>query len=208
MGSYPIMLNIKDKDVVVVGGGQIAYRKIIGLLQADAKVTVISPSIHEQLKNLSTTNKIMWKNKSFEPADLTGALLIIAATNSRTVNEFVRLSAHHNQLINVVDAHEKSNFIVPAKLNRGKLTISVATDGASPILAKAICENLATIYDASYQDYLQFLAVARNKVKQLQLSHDKKRQLLKEITGENYRQSEHKQTEFLQMLTDVINQQD
>src|SRR5699024_3389081 len=157
------MMNLRDKIVVVVGGGQIAYRKILGLIRTGALITVISPVIHMKIEAFLTGNQIVWKKKLFEPEDLIDALLVIAATDDSEVNENVALSARENQLVNIVDNKEMSSFHVPAKLKRGELTISVATGGASPILATVIRNELAKIYDESYEDYLEFLATSREQ---------------------------------------------
>ena len=194
------MLNIEDKAVVVVGGGLIAYRKIVGLLQAGAYVTVISPVIHSKIEQLFIENKIAWKNKLFEPDDLDSALIVIAATNSEMVNTFVASSAGKHQLVNVVDNPELSTFHVPAKLTRGDLTISVATGGASPTLSKSIRDELAVIYDESYGDYLEFLTLSREKVKHSMLDQTTKTKLLKAITNETYRQSNNMQNAFLELI--------
>lgn len=208
METYPIMMNIKDKVAVVVGGGQIAHRKVIGLLQAGAQITVISPAIHVNIEKLLHTNKITWKKKKFESVDLDSALIVIAATNDQKVNEYVALSTRNYQLVNVVDNQEMSNFHVPAKLKRGDLTITVATGGASPILAKVIRNELATIYDESYEAYLKFLAISREKVKHLILNQDTKMQLLKRITDPTYRRSKDKQKKFLEMIDGYVNEAD
>ncbi|MER2090818.1 MAG: NAD(P)-binding protein [Sporosarcina sp.] len=200
MDGYPIMLNLKNKEAVVVGGGQIAYRKIAGLLQSGACVTVISPVIQLKIEELLSDNRIAWRNKIFEPEDLDSAWIVIAATNNEKVNEFVALSAGNYQLVNVVDNQEISTFHVPAKLTRGDLTISVATGGASPTLAKVIRDELAAIYDESYEEYLEFLALARVKVKHSILNQKIKTKLLKEITNVSYRQSNEKQQAFLETI--------
>ena len=200
MKSYPIMLNIEDKAVVVVGGGLIAYRKMVGLLEAGAYVTVISPVIHSKIEQLVIENKIAWKDKLFEPDDLNSALIVIAATNSEIVNTFVASSASKNQLVNIVDNPMLSTFHVPAKLTRGDLTISVATGGASPTLSKSIRDELAVIYNDSYVDYLNFLTLSREKVKQSILDQTIKTNLLKAITNDTYRQSINMQNAFLELI--------
>lgn len=200
METYPVMLNIKGKAVAVVGGGQIAYRKMDSLLRAGAKVTVISPEINLNVEKLYRENQISWKNKAFEPNDLDSAWIVIAATNSKKVNESVALSSGNHQLVNVVDNHEIGNFHVPANLIRGELTISVATGGASPILAKVIRDELAVTYDETYEDYLTFLAKSRGKIKQLTCNQKTKTQLLKIITDETYRKSKSKQKDYLEMI--------
>src|SRR5690625_1103036 len=202
--AYPIMIDLKDKIVIVVGGGQVAYRKIAGLIETGALITVISPVIHVKIEKLLTENQIFWKNKLFEPTDLNDALLVIAATGDREVNENVALSAQENQLVNVVDDKEISNFHVPAKLKRGKLTIAVATGGSSPILATVIRNELANIYGESYEDYLEFLAISREQVKLLHLNKDLELQILEKITEPAYRTSKSKQKEVLKMITSHI----
>jgi len=198
--TYPIMMNMENKVAVVVGGGRVAYRKIVGLLRAGASITIISPVIHGKIKKLLATSQMTWKNKLFEPEDLRNALLVIAATNNKKVNEHVAASTESHQLVNIVDDQEKSDFHVPAKLTRGDLTIAVATDGASPILTTVIRDELAEIYDESYEDYLQFLAVSREQIKHLPLNQDLKRQMLKQITELTYRKSINKQKEFLEKI--------
>lgn len=200
MEAYPIMLSMKGKEAVVVGGGAIAYRKLIGLLEAGALVTVISPQLHEKIEKLYNESRIYWKKKEFEPTDIASAWLIIAATNSHVVNELVAVSARKHQLVNIVDNAEISNFHVPAKLTRGELTISVATGGASPILAKTIRDELSVVYDDSYTDYVQFLAEVREKIKHTTLDQATKMQYLKEVINDTFRQSNEKQKNFIEKI--------
>ncbi len=202
MGTYPMMLNMKNKAAVVVGGGTIAYRKTLGLLQAGADVTVISPVIHSKMEVLVMNHQIVWRNKVFDPQDLHSAVLVIAATNQPEVNELVALSAKDHQLVNVVDSQSLSDFQVPAKLQRGDLTIAVATGGASPTLATVIRDELAEKYDDSYKVYVEFLALARDQMKNSTIDQQTKVRLLKVITGESYRQSHAMQQAFLLMIKD------
>ncbi len=194
------MLDVKERDAVVVGGGQVAHRKVVGLLQAGAHITVISPKVNENIRNLSMKNLLVWKEKVIEEKDIQGAFIVIAATNNQQVNERIASYAGEHQLINVVDHQKKSNFHVPAKLERGALTISVATGGASPTLAKVIRDELAERYSYEYEDYLTFLSIVREKMKQQNIPKQKKQELLKEITSIDYRQSKQKQIDFLQSL--------
>lgn len=202
MKSYPVMLDINDKQAVVVGGGRIAYRKVIGLLQAGAKITIISPEITKGIEELMISHQIIWHKKVFERTDLDFAFIVIAATDSEQVNKHVALSVAAHQLINVVDHQVLSTFHVPAKLTRGDLTISVATDGASPTLAKVIRDELAEVYDESYEKYLEFLSQARLKINHTDLSSEIKIDLLKTITDEVYRKSTYIQQAFLEMIED------
>ena len=207
MGAYPIMLNIKNQEVVVVGGGTIAYRKIRGLLQAGANITVISPEIEERIETLRRERRNVWRKKEFESADITSALLVIAATNSNVVNELVAFATMKHQLVNIVDNPELSNFHVPAKLTRGDLTISVATGGASPTLAKVIRDELSSVYDDSYAEYLAFLAEVREKVKNSPLDRATKMHYLKEVTNVMYRHSIEAQQDFLEIIDGFASKQ-
>ena len=141
------------------------------------------------------------EEKEFESADITSALVVIAATNSNVVNELVAFATRKHQLVNVVDNPELSNFHVPAKLTRGDLTISVATGGASPTLAKVIRDELSSVYDDSYAEYLAFLAEVREKVRNSPLDRATKMQYLKEVTNVTYRHSIEAQQDFLEIIS-------
>ncbi|WP_111439095.1 NAD(P)-binding protein [Psychrobacillus insolitus] len=203
MTSYSMMLNIKGRPAVVVGGGKIACRRTIGLLKAGAKVTVISPDIQEQMNDLWNENRVDWVQKKFEADDLHGAFIVIAATNSKEVNLSVAENAGVNQLVNIVDEPELSTFHVPATLTRGDLTISVATGGASPTLSRIIRSELEEKYDNSYVGYLDFLATVRGKLKQVSMDESMKIHYLIEITNESFQKSEEKQREFLEFLEGI-----
>ncbi|MEK3886726.1 precorrin-2 dehydrogenase/sirohydrochlorin ferrochelatase family protein [Bacillus sp. FSL K6-3431] len=200
MQSYPIMLNMKNKNAVVVGGGIVAYRKIIGLLKAGANVIVISPTVHPQVEELYFNQQIHWMIKEFEQCDIDTALIVIAATNNRKLNEEIAKNCSGTQLVNVIDNQEHSSFQVPATLTRGKLTIAVGTGGASPILAQNIRNELAERYDVSYEDYLLFLMKSRKEILRKVRDETERRQLLKDITHINYKKSNVKQNDFLERM--------
>lgn len=165
MGNYyPMMLNIIDRPVVVVGGGTVATRKVINLLKAQAHVTVISPELSQKLQQMVNKKKILWRKKTFTPDDLVDAFLVIAATNSSEVNELVAKSVSQHQLCNIVDQEELSQFIVPSVVRRGPLSIAISTSGANPKLAKLIKKDLEAQYDESYENYIVFLQKARRQI--------------------------------------------
>ncbi|WP_035179412.1 NAD(P)-binding protein [Alkalihalobacterium bogoriense] len=177
MSLYPIMVHLKNKKVAVVGGGGIAVRKISGLLEANANVTVISPTLHEALIELVKEQKIKWIEDIFRPAYIESAMFIFAATNDTEVNEMVYKSAYEHQLVNRVDSQENSDFYLPSVVKRGKLTIAVSTNGASPSLAKKIKQELEHDYNESYCEYVDFLSWARSEIKQ-KISDERARKLL------------------------------
>jgi precorrin-2 dehydrogenase/sirohydrochlorin ferrochelatase len=161
---YSMIVHMKAKPVVVVGGGKVATRKVETLLNAEANVTIVSPEITDELKEWVDLQKVSWKQKRFEADDVQEAFIIIATTDHTEINLNVHQAAHPHQLINIVDRPELSNFIVPSTLQRGKLLISVSTSGASPGLSQKIKQELATMYDETYEEYLDFLNSCRQKV--------------------------------------------
>ncbi|HHY73946.1 MAG TPA: NAD(P)-binding protein [Bacillus bacterium] len=164
MSIYPIMLNLENKHCVVVGGGTVATRKIMSLLQAKANVTVVSPECSAEIKVWSKANQLYLKEKEFENGDVENAFLVIAATNSTKINKHVYEAVSSQQLINIVDQPELCNFIVPTVLNRGKLSIAISTSGGSPSLAQKIKHDLEKAYDHSYEQYIDFLDETRKEI--------------------------------------------
>ena len=150
---------------VQVGGGQVAERKTLSLLEAGANVTVISPSLTQKLQELSQSGKIIHLPKTFDDKDLTGALLVIAATDSREVNTSIgRLCKKRNILVNVVTPPDESSFIVPSVVERGELLIAVSTSGMSPALSKKIREELEERYGPEYEVFLRKMSMLRNRL--------------------------------------------
>jgi precorrin-2 dehydrogenase/sirohydrochlorin ferrochelatase len=163
---YPAMLRMKGKRTVVVGGGSVATRKIGTLLNAEAEITVISAETTDRIIEWGNKGQLVLRSKRFEDGDLKGSFLIIAATNNPEVNLQAYRAAGQNQLINIIDRPDLSNFIVPSSFTRGKLTISVSTSGASPVLSRKIKTELSSSYDEAYEEYIDFLDDCRKKVKE------------------------------------------
>jgi precorrin-2 dehydrogenase/sirohydrochlorin ferrochelatase len=151
----PLHFNVKDKNVLVVGGGKIALRRLRLFLEEGARITVISPDVVPEIAELSKADKLNWQAKKVELADLKDALFIIAATNDSAVNEWIAENASENQLVNVASNANKGNVIVPKSVKKGRLTLSVSTNGASPTLAKQICEQLSKQFDEQFVNELE-----------------------------------------------------
>ncbi|WP_282941255.1 bifunctional precorrin-2 dehydrogenase/sirohydrochlorin ferrochelatase [Paenibacillus sp. RC67] len=157
---YPLMLNAKDKPCVIIGGGAVAERKAEALIEAGAQVTVISPSCTPQLERWGQEGIITLVHESYhaELPQLIRALLVFAATDKPEVNAAVRREAESlGKLVNVADDSERSGFIVPATVRRGKLLISVSTAGASPAVARKVKQELEQTFGEEYEVYLDLL---------------------------------------------------
>ncbi len=154
---YPVFLNLKGKRAVVIGGGKVAERKILTLLKARADITVISPQLTKRLKKLK--GKIKHIPRQYRKGDLKGSFLVIAATDSQAINK--KVSEDAPCLVNVVDAPSLCNFIVPAVVRRGPLTIAISTSGVSPALSRSIRKELERLYGPELADYLRSLEKIR-----------------------------------------------
>lgn len=163
---YPVFLNIEGKKCVVVGGGEVAERKVKALLDHGAGIVVISPSITQELHRLKEEGAIKVCPRDFRPGDLKDAVLVIAATDSPQVNTLV---SHEGQaeriLVNVVDNPADSNFIVPSLLRRGELSIAISTGGRSPALARKIRTELERKFPPEYASLTSLLAEVRQELK-------------------------------------------
>lgn len=201
---YPISLNLSGKNVIVIGGGKIAERKLKSLLETGAHIVVISPELTVELKKMAEAELFLWKNKLFSHDDLESANLIIAATSDKQINLAVKKSALNHQLISLVDDPVNSDFQIPSVLRRGKLSIAVSTAGASPILAKEIREQLEHEFDERYIDYLDFLAVARKTILETVQTPEKKKKLLMAIVSSKYLNSNDRQKEFQTLIKQVL----
>jgi precorrin-2 dehydrogenase/sirohydrochlorin ferrochelatase len=156
---YPVFLNLKDRRVVVVGGGKVAERKVLALLRCGADLTVVSPEITRNIEREKKKGGIKHIRRQYRKADLRAAFLVIAATDSPEINE--RVSRDAPCLVNVVDTPHLCNFIVPSVIKRGALTIAISTGGISPALSRSVREELEKIFGAEFSAYLKSLKCIR-----------------------------------------------
>ncbi|MEJ2684619.1 MAG: bifunctional precorrin-2 dehydrogenase/sirohydrochlorin ferrochelatase [Candidatus Sulfobium sp.] len=159
MNYYPAFLDLRGKRAVIVGGGRIAERKILSLIEAGADVTVVSPSLTERLRQEKSDNRISHLSRSYRKGDLLGSFLVIAATDSEEINS--RVAGDAPALVNVVDVPSECNFIAPSVVRRGPLTLAVSTGGASPAMAKTLRKELQKAYGPEFSGYLRFLKQVR-----------------------------------------------
>ncbi len=159
-GYYPVYLDVEGKRCVIVGGGNVAYRKACSLKEAGADVTVISP---DTCPEISSEKGLTLIKESYDERYLDDAMLVIAATGDEDVNKRVFLDAEkRNIIVNVVDRPELCSFIVPSTVKRGDLCISISTGGASPALARNIRKELEGIFGPEYGEYVNLLSKMRN----------------------------------------------
>jgi len=184
MEHYPVLLDLAGKSCLVVGGGKVAERKAASLVQAGARVLVVSPAVTPGLASMAETGAVSWQRRPYESTDPEGAFLVFATAGDRRVNERVASDARaHGRPVNVADDPDLGDFFVPAALRRGRLTVAVSTGGASPALAARIRDRLAAFFPAGWGPFLDFLAETRERVCREVGDARKRRGLLQEMAG-------------------------
>ena len=167
MGYCPILLKMKGKKCVVIGGGTVALRKVNMLLDCGASITVISPEVDPDLAAVAEDKGIPLVQRDYKAEDLKNAAIVIAATDRKKINRKVAEDAKRaGALVNVVDDPETSDFIVPSILRRGDLTISVSTSGSSPALARKIRTKLEKSFEQEYASLVMLVEEVRNALTQ------------------------------------------
>lgn len=162
----PLFLKISGKRCVVVGGGGVAQRKVRTLLEYGASVEVISPDPCQELNKLVETGEIKVLRRRYQPGDLEGAFLAIAATDNSEINQQVVKEAKDKAVpVNVADDAEDSDFILPSYLRRGALTIAVSTAGISPALARKIRTRLEKDFGDEYASLVRLVGEVRAELK-------------------------------------------
>lgn len=178
MRYYPVFLDLQARPCLVVGGGEVAERKIHSLLQAGGQVTVISPTLTPQLQSWEEENRIVVRLRSYQTGDLHGFTLVFAATDDEALQQRIAAEAKEvGVLLNVVDRPALCSFIVPAMVSRGDLTVAISTSGASPALARHIRETLERQFGKEYALMLQLLARVRDRVAREVRSVDERQRL-------------------------------
>lgn len=207
---YPLMLDLTGRNCLVVGGGEVAARKVESLLEAGAMVTVISPDGLSIMSEWASQGLINWEKRRFTDEDeVSRYSLVVAATNHPEVNLSVYTAVTRvGGWINIVDRPDLCNFIVPSTVHRGKLVISISTSGASPGLAHKIKQQIEQAYGHEYEDYVDFLAEVRHRVLQTVKDPKRRRSIFRQLLNEEYlTATEEERNLMVSALLDSTNQE-
>ncbi len=148
-----------------MGGGKTAERKVSTLLRYGGKVVLVSPDATGYIRSQSNRKRIVWHRRSFKISDLHGAFLVFSATGSGELNrEIGREAKKRSILFNLADNPEACDFISPSLVERGHLTLSIATDGLAPLLSKKIRQDLEKYFGKEYRQYTELVAKARSAI--------------------------------------------
>jgi len=160
---FPMFLKIAGRPCLVVGAGAVAESKIASLVEAGGKVRVIAPEATKRVRWWAEAKKIEWQRRGFQPEDLAGMLLVVAATSSSELHEEILKEARRRAVLcNIVDVPALCDFYYPAVVQRGALQIAISTSGRSPALAQRLRKELEEQFGAEYEEWMEQLGDSRD----------------------------------------------
>lgn len=165
MDFYPINLNLKNKKVLIVGAGKVAFRKFTKLKKAGALITVVSPEFNNLFSEYlnEKSEKYKFNQRKFKNSDLNNIFLVFAATNNKQLNKNISsLAQNKNILVNTANNAVNSDFIIPSVVESGKLLLTVSTSSNLPALSKKIRKELESNYSLEYQLLLELMEKKEN----------------------------------------------
>ncbi len=163
---YPIYIDIEDRDVVIIGGGNVCARKAETMMKYGARVTIVSPEFTDEIEGWARDGQLALKRKTYDESDLEGAVLVIASTDHQSVNEQVAADCRRRKIpVNVVDVTPLCEFIVPAIIEKGSIQIAISTGGKSPAIARTLKEDLQRSIGPEYAEINDVLATLRDGAK-------------------------------------------
>lgn len=172
---YPLMLDVRGRRAIVIGGDRVAAEKAAALSASGARVSVLSQEFCVELLEQAEQQRVTLWRKAYAPGDLAGAFVVIAATNDpQLISAIWTETQERGQLVNIVDVPEYCSFILPSVLRRDQLTIAVSTEGASPSLAKRIRQSLEELFPPAYGTYIRLAALVRAYLRKNGISYDRR----------------------------------
>jgi precorrin-2 dehydrogenase / sirohydrochlorin ferrochelatase len=181
---FPMFVKLDGRQVLVIGAGQVGEPKIRGLLSTGAKIRVVAHKASEAVREWARVGQIVLEERDFILSDLDSVFLVVVATSSRDLNEFVFGEAQSRRILcNVVDVPEQCDFYYPAVVQRGDLQIAISTSGQSPSLAQKIRQQLGRQFGPGYAQWVAELGETRRKVLASNLDPERKRGLLQSLAS-------------------------
>ena len=186
MPYYPIFLDLNKQNVIVVGGGEVAERKITNLLNYGCTIYISSLHLTDHLEQLVAKKKIHHIPYESLDTSMDDAFMVIAATDDAEVNSTIAaLAKKHGLLINTVDQPKDCNFIMPSIVKRGNLQIAISTAGKSPALAKKIRKDLQTAFGPEYDSFTELLGIIRSKLLSQKQPSSKNKAIFQQLVDSN-----------------------
>ena len=174
--AYPIVVDLMGRPCLVIGGGAVALRKVAGLVEAGARVTVLSPWLTPALLRLAAEAPLRWRPREYAQGDAAGFTLVMVATDDRAVNAAVAAECRERGIwVNCADDPARCDFILPSVLRRGAVTVAVSTGGRSPTLARLLREDLDALLPRDVAPLTEVIADVRRSLREDGVSLDAER---------------------------------
>ena len=166
MHLFPIYINLQNKRCLVIGGGQVALRKVENLLEYEADITVVSPRAEKGIAMLAQQGVITWHKRQFAEDDLADSFLVFIATDDNSINVYIgQLCKKEGILVNAVDDPPNCDFYVPSVIRRNSLVLAVSTEGKSPLYAQKLRRELEEIITEAHGKFVDLLGEQREIIK-------------------------------------------
>jgi precorrin-2 dehydrogenase/sirohydrochlorin ferrochelatase len=181
-----INLDVKDRLCLVIGGDEEATEKTGRLLEAEAKVTIISPRLTDELKRLAASAKILHRGRRFKVSDVDGGVWLVmntVRTDPALSRDLFALAKQKGYLLCSTDQPDYSNFTMPALVARGPLRIAISTSGVSPALARRLRQDLEPLFDERFEIFLEWLDAYRVHLQQTEPLAERRHQLLRDVVA-------------------------
>lgn len=185
MRYYPLLLNLAGKLCVVIGAGEVAGRRVRSLLGADAVIRVVAPKANQDIRKLAEAGTIAWIAGEYTPSYLDGAFLAMTAADKRGVNELVAQDcAARGIMLCRADSPADGDFITPAVVSRGELTIAISTGGASPTLTAVMREDLQSQFGADWDGLTRLFGIMRESIRTIDGTEEGRKSKVRAILGD------------------------
>ena len=181
---FQISLNVRGRTCLVIGGDEEAVEKIDRLLDAEAKVTVLNPTLHPALRKLTASAKIVHRGRTFRTTDIQSGVALVLNTireDTELARQLFDLAKTEGFLVWSIDQPDLSTVMMPAIVRRGPLRVAISTSGASPALAKALRQDLDILFDDEFVECINWLGSVREKLRKEEMSENKRRERLQQI---------------------------
>jgi len=186
MSYYPIFLDLDNKKVIIVGGGEVAERKVKVLLRYGCKIYIISPHLTPHLRQLVAKGRIHHISYELLDRSMDNAVMVITATGDPDVNLQIASQAKgHGLLVNIVDQPAECNFIMPSIVKRGDLQIAISTAGKSPAMAKKIRREIEALFGSEYGPLIELLGLLRIRLLSQGQSSSKNKAIFQKLADSN-----------------------
>ncbi len=177
---FQATLDLDGRQCLVIGGDEEAVDKITRLLDAGAKITVVHPTLHVDLRKLTASGKIIHRGRSFRSGDAQDCVLVLNVLKDdlALAKSLYDIAKTERFLVWSIDQAEYSTLLMPALLKRGPLRMAISTSGTAPALARALRENLEEVFDEEFDQFLDWLGALRDELKKTESSDRRRRERL------------------------------